>query len=96
LGHHVVLVIDTQGASQLQGKIKAVSIFIAPPSIAELRRRLHGRKTESDEAIEERLSWAAEEMQSAALYQYKIINENLKVAYDVLRAIFIAEEHKNT
>lgn len=94
-GKHVVLVIDTQGALQLKGTVDAVFIFIRPPSIAELRRRLQGRKTESDEAVEHRLSWAEGEMKLASRYDYQIVNENLKVAYDVLRSIFIAEEHKN-
>jgi guanylate kinase len=94
-GKHVVLVIDTQGALQLKEKVDAAFIFIRPPSIAELRRRLQGRKTESDEAAEHRLSWAEGEMKLASRYDYQIVNENLKVAYDVLRSIFIAEEHKN-
>ena len=93
-GRHVVLVIETQGALQLKGKIDAIFIFISPPDIHELRRRLSNRKTETAEAIEQRLSWAEEEMKKASLYDYRIVNDNLKVAYDALRSIFIAEEHK--
>lgn len=95
-GHHVVLIIDTQGALQLKATTKAIFIFISPPNISELRRRLQGRKTESDQTIEERLSWAEREMALASHYDYQIVNENLQTAYEVLRAIFIAEEHKNS
>lgn len=94
-GKHVILVIDTQGAMQLKEKVDAIYIFIRPPNIQELKRRLHGRKTESIESAEHRLSWAEEEMELASQYNYQIVNENLHVAYDVLRSIFIAEEHKN-
>ena len=94
-GHHVCLVIDTQGAMQLKGKIEAVFIFISPPSIEELRARLYRRKSETEEAIQTRLSWAENEMALAPKYDYHIINDNLKTAYDALRSILIAEEHKN-
>ncbi len=94
-GNHVVLVIDTQGALQLMGFLEAAFIFISPPSLEELKSRLHLRKSESKEAIEQRLSWAQKEMALASRYDYHIVNDHLKTAYDVLRAIFIAEEHKN-
>jgi guanylate kinase len=94
-GKDVVLVIDTQGALHLLGKIDAVFIFISPPSLEELRARLYRRKSETEEAIEHRLSWAEKEMALAEKYHYHIVNDNLKTAYDVLRAILIAEEHKN-
>lgn len=94
-GKHVILVIDTQGAMQLKGRIDAIFIFVSPPSIEELRARLMGRQSEDSSAIETRLSWAENEMALSSNYDYHIVNENLKVAYDVLRSILIAEEHKN-
>ena len=94
-GKHVVLVIDTQGALQLMGSYFATFIFIKPPSIDELRRRLQSRRADTIEAIEERLSWAATEMSLSDRYDYTIVNQNLDVAYSVLRSILIAEEHKN-
>lgn len=94
-GKHVVLVIDTQGAMQLKKSTDAIFIFIVPPNIEELRRRLNGRKTDTACAIEQRLSWAEEELKLALSYDYQIVNEELSVAYDVLRSILIAEEHKN-
>lgn len=95
LAHHVVLVIDTQGALQLMEKLSAVFIFVSPPSLPELRSRLKGRQSEHEEAIEKRLSWAEKEIALASRYTYHIVNDNLTIAYDVLRSILIAEEHKN-
>jgi len=94
-GKHVILVIDTQGALQLKGKLEAVFVFISPPTLEELRARLCRRRSETEEAIETRLSWAEKEMSLANTYDYHIVNDNLKTAYDVLRSILIAEEHRN-
>jgi guanylate kinase len=93
-GKHVLLTIDTQGALQLKDKFPAVSIFIRPPSLSELRKRLTQRQTESPEVIEERLAWAQRELDAARNYDYDIINDDLDVAYGVLRSILIAEEHR--
>lgn len=95
LGKHVLLVIDTQGALQLKGQIDAVFIFISPPSLSELRSRLHSRQSETPESIEKRLSWAEKEISLRSQYDYHIVNDNLKIAYEALRSILIAEEHKN-
>lgn len=94
-GRHVVLVIDTQGAMQVkEKKFPSVYIFITPPSLQELRERLFKRNTEHPERIEERLSWARHEMEMAVHYDYQFVNDNLARAYEILRSIFIAEEHK--
>jgi len=94
-GKHVVLVIDTQGALQLKKKLKeAIFIFISPPSLKELEKRLHNRKTETPQLIEERLAWAARELELVHHYDYSVINDHLETAYTVLKSIFIAEEHK--
>ncbi len=93
-GKHVFLVIDTQGALQLMGKLKATFVFISPPSLQELRERLFKRKTEDLTMIDERLSWAKKEMALASKYDYNIVNDNLHHAYDILRSIVIAEEHR--
>jgi len=92
LGKHVFLVIDTQGAMQLKGKLPAIFIFITAPSMAELRCRLRKRNTESIEEIEERLSQAEREMAAAGQYKYVICNDDLNKAYAELRNILIAEE----
>lgn len=94
-GQHVILVIDTQGAIQLKKMgYPALYIFIRPPSLAELRSRLFNRKTEQEKHIEERLAWAEHELEMASQYDYIVINDNLHSAYEILRSILIAEEHK--
>jgi guanylate kinase len=93
-GHHVILVIDTQGAISIKTKLDAVFIFISPPSRDELERRLRMRKTETEEAVQKRLSWADKEIQMVSYYDYHIVNFDLKIAYDALRSILVAEEHK--
>ncbi|HSX03950.1 MAG TPA: guanylate kinase [Rhabdochlamydiaceae bacterium] len=94
-GKHVVLVIDTQGAMQLkEKKFPAIFIFISPPNFQELRERLFKRQTEHPELIEQRLSWAKHEMTMMINYDYHMVNDNLARAYEILRSIFIAEEHK--
>lgn len=91
---HVFLVIDTQGAALLKGRIEAISIFLAPPSVAELERRLRLRQTESNEVIEKRLKWAKKELEAQNQYDYLIINDDLSQAYQALRSILVAEEHR--
>lgn len=93
-GQHVVLVIDTQGAMQLRGQCAGTFIFIMPPSWDELKRRLTARNTESATQIEERLAWAIHETKVVANYDYCIVNEDLQQAYQALRSIVIAEEHR--
>jgi len=94
-GKHVALVIDTQGAVQLKKSgYEAIFIFIRPPSLAELRARLFKRKTEKTEHIEQRLAWARDEIAMGKEYEYQIVNDNLHRAYEILRSILIAEEHK--
>lgn len=93
-GKHVILVIDTQGALQLKEKLEAVFIFLIPPSIEELKRRLIERNTENETIIKERLKWAEREIACARFYDYKIINADLDTAYRVLQSILIAEAHR--
>lgn len=93
-GCHVLLVIDTQGALQLKGKIPAVFIFLAPPCLDTLKERLTTRSTESAEEMEKRLVWAEHELQQTEYYDYLIVNDNLDTAYAILKAIIVAEEHR--
>lgn len=94
LGKHVILVIDTQGALQLKGLFPAVYIFISPPSLDVLRARLINRQTETAETLAKRLDWAQKELQVAPYYDYQIVNDDLDLAYQVLRSIIIAECHR--
>lgn len=92
-GKHVILVIDTQGALELKRKVEALYIFIAPPSMEVLEQRLRNRKTESEETLKKRLSWAQREMEQAKAYDYTIVNDDLETAYTALKSILIAKEH---
>ncbi len=93
-GKHVILVIDTQGAMQIKKVMPAVFIFISPPSLEIQKMRLQERKTETLDDLTKRLTLAKQEITLAEEYDYHIINDKLDVAYDVLRSIIIAEEHK--
>ncbi|MBA3816901.1 MAG: guanylate kinase [Parachlamydiaceae bacterium] len=93
-GKHVFLVIDTQGAKLLKEKINAIHIFVSPPSLEVLEKRLQSRKTEPESVIQKRLDWAKQEMLAKNAYDYLIINDDLDTAYQVLRSIVIAEEHR--
>jgi guanylate kinase len=91
---HVVLVIDTQGAMKLKEKIEATFIFLSPPSIEELKNRMQKRNDLSQKDVEIRLSWAQEEMKKIKHYDYNITNIDLNKSYEILKSIFIAQEHK--
>ena len=90
-GQDVVLEIEIQGA--LKGKEKfpdALLLFIMPPSAKELRRRLEGRGTESDEVICQRISRAAEEAEGIENYEYIIINDKLDECVKEMHSIINA------
>ena len=78
-GHHVVFDVDVKGGINLKPYFgpRALSIFVAPPSIEELRRRLEGRATDSPEKIEERLRKADVEIADAPHFDCIIVNDNL-------------------
>ncbi len=93
-GKHVILTIDTQGALKLKNQLEAIFIFIHPPSLHALKERLKFRQTDSMEAIDKRIEWAESEIAQASFYDYNIVNDNLENAYQILRSILIAEEHR--
>ncbi len=92
-GRDVVLSIDVQGARQVRRRCRrqAVLIFLMPPSMEELRRRLLRRGTESGEAIRRRLAVAARELACARWYDYVVVNDRLTTAVAHLVAIVTAE-----
>ena len=91
-GKNVILDIEVQGARQINEKMpEAVKIFIIPPSMAELERRLRGRGTDTDRAIEARLIRARQEYGEADFYDYIIINDDAEKAAKELAAIITAE-----
>ena len=93
-GNHVILIIDTQGAMALRKDFDGIFIFVMPPSIETLQKRLVGRNTENTLEMEKRLKWAEEEIRLSLNYDYVFINDDLEDAYDIFRSIFVAEEHK--
>lgn len=94
-GKDVILDIEVQGAIQVTSKRPdVVRIFIAPPSWAELERRLKERGTDSDEKIEKRLLRAKVEFQTAHTYDYFVINDTVENAVGELNAIITAEHCK--
>ena len=91
-GLNVLLDIEVQGARQIHEKMpEAVMIFIVPPSMAELRRRLEARGTDTERAIEARLIRAGQEYAEADFYDYIIVNDDAEMAARELSAIITAE-----
>ena len=92
-GKSVILDIEVQGAGQIQKNCpEAVSIFILPPSGAELERRLRGRNTDSEEKIRERLLQAKRECAEAGKYGYIVLNDDPEAAAREVDAILTAEK----
>lgn len=101
-GHGLIMDIDVQGAAQIRTACAAlpeedplrsrfVDVFIAPPSLEELERRLRGRATDSDEVIQKRLRNAADEMTHRDAYAHCIINDHLDEAFTKLANIICDE-----
>ncbi len=92
-GISVFLDIEVQGARQVSEKMpEAIKIFVIPPSLEELRKRLVNRGTDSPEAIEGRLRRAREEYAEADFYDYIVVNDKIEVAAEELHAILTAEQ----
>lgn len=91
-GMNVILDIEVQGARQIAAKVPdAVKIFVVPPSLQELERRLVNRGTDTPEAIAGRLERARQEYCEAGIYDYIIVNDDPDVAAGELNAIILAE-----
>ena len=91
-GRDVLLDIEIQGAEQVrQKRPETVRIYVAPPSWAELERRLVGRGTEDMEKVRFRLARGREEFAAARDFDYLVINDTVDRAVDELRAIMYAE-----
>jgi guanylate kinase len=95
-GFDVILDIDVQGAAIIKKSrlIEATSIFISPPNVAELERRLRGRAQDSEKTILLRLENAKKEMMAIGEYEYLIINDQLDEAAKVLESIILAQRAK--
>ena len=87
-GRNVILEIEVEGCRQIREKCpEALTIYIVPPSMEELERRIRGRKTEPEEIVQQRLEKAAKEMQQIAEYKYVVCNDDVSLAADIIRVI---------
>lgn len=94
-GRDVILDIEIQGAEQVhRRRPEAIRIYVAPPSWAELERRLTERGTDSPDKIQKRLLRAKVEFQTAHTYDYFVINDTVEDAVEELNAIMTAEHCK--
>ena len=95
-GKDVLFDIDWQGTQQLEAKMRddLVSVFIVPPSVAELERRLKTRAQDSDEVVAQRMSKAADELSHYPEYDYIILNDDVESSVASVRAILRAERLK--
>ena len=95
-GHDMLLDIDVQGTIQILGRYPdSVTIFIMPPSLETLRKRLEMRRTESRATIERRLLNAENEIVQKGLYRYVIVNDQLSVSIEKLIAIIEKYRYPN-
>ncbi len=91
-GVDVILEIDVQGAAQVRRALpEATSIFIAPPSLAVLASRLRGRGTDTEEVIAKRLAEARSEIEQAPLFDYLVVNDDVRQAEAALLHIIKAQ-----
>ena len=90
-GVNVLLEIEVNGTSQVLNKLKGdldvVSIFLAPPSIEELEKRIRGRSTEADEVIQKRLARSEAELKLKSQYEYVVVNDNIKRCVNEVKQI---------
>ena len=95
-GRDVVLEIDVVGASQVRERVPgSVLIFIEPPSLEELERRLRGRGTETEEAIRRRLETAAWELEQRPWFDHVVVNDDLRRAAEQVTAIIEASRSRS-
>lgn len=91
-GYDVILKIDVQGGLAVHEKLpEAILVFLEPPSVAELERRLRARSTETEDQIKIRLLDARNELAQKPHYRYAVVNDQLESAVDSLRSIVLAE-----
>lgn len=93
----VIFDVDYQGARQIKAHFpEAVGVFILPPTLAELERRLRGRGTEDDATTRRRLEAAKREIEHYGFFDYVIVNDDVQTAHEKLRGIVLAERCKRT
>ena len=96
-GRSVILEIEVQGAEQVIKKCpEAVSVFIVPPSIEELKKRLKNRASDSEEAVRLRVSEAEKEISLAEHYKYIVVNDDVELCADNISKIIDSEYMKSS
>ncbi|MGO9475524.1 MAG: guanylate kinase [Rhodomicrobium sp.] len=95
-GKDILFDIDWQGAAAIASLLPddTVRVFILPPSVEELSRRIHGRGTDDKHVIEGRLKAAANEISHWAEYDYVVVNRDIEESLNALQSILAAERHK--
>src|SRR5471032_1302843 len=95
-GRDIISDIDWQGTQQLQESVRSdlVSVFVLPPSMAALQKRLESRAQDSADVVRQRMAKSADEMSHWAKYDYVIVNEDLADSVDQVQAILTAERLK--
>jgi guanylate kinase len=89
--------IDYQGARQIKSKVNdVVTVFILPPSMDELERRLRGRASETEAVVQASFQVAKLEIEHYALFDYVVVNEHVDRAFDELRSIVVAERARRS
>lgn len=92
VGEDILLEIDTQGALNVMERCPdGTFIFLLPPSLEELQRRITGRGTESEESLARRLSAARDEILLGKRYRYAVLNDTVEAATDRIQTILAAE-----
>lgn len=87
-GKNVLLEIEVQGATQVREKCPdALTIFIIPPNMEELEKRIRGRRSEPEEIVQQRLAKASKEMKMMDNYKYIVCNDDPKLAADLISSI---------
>lgn len=96
-GFDILLEIEVQGAAKIrESSFEAVFIFLLPPSMDDLGTRLRGRGTDTEEVIVKRLSEANQEVGTATLFDYAVVNDDLRSAVESVKRIIEAERSGDT
>lgn len=94
-GRNVILEIEIQGAMKIKEKIpEALLVFVTPPTVEELERRLTGRGTETAQVITDRLARAGEEAEGMGQYDYILVNDTVEECVDHLHQIIVSEHSR--
>lgn len=91
----IIFDIDYQGARQIRAKVpEAVAVFILPPSMEELERRLRGRASDSEDVVRKRFAVAHVEIEHYGFFDYLVVNDNVESAFHHLEGIVLAERSR--